>query len=189
MRRFTRPSRGKWRQASTLVAAIFILAAGAVFARARATSTADVALCSPSAVRVVATTGRTFAPGQAVVLRSRITNISSEPCSVWLGVDPGFSPSFAVTGARGTPVWDGCRYHDRPGACFHMLTARQLQPGASLGQAVVWDQGTTQTGDDRPQPVAPGTYTLATHYQNIDVEATRTFTICRSFLEICGLLG
>jgi hypothetical protein len=138
---------------------------------------------------VVASTGRNFSPGQAIVLRSRITNISSEACSVWLGVDPGFSPSFAVVGAYGNRVWDGCRYRDRPGACFHMLVARQLQPGATVIQAVVWDQGTTQPGDDRPQLVAPGTYTLATHYQNIDLQATTTFTICRSILEICGLLG
>jgi hypothetical protein len=189
MRRSKRPTWATWRQGIALAGAVFILATGAVFARARATTAADVPLCAPSAVRVAAATGRNFYPGQAIVLRSRITNISSDACSVWLGVDPGFSPSFAVSGPDGTRVWDGCRYRDRPGACFHMLVGRQLRPGATLGQSVVWDQGTTQPGDDRPQPVAPGTYTLATHYQNIDTQATTTFTICRSLLEICGLLG
>jgi len=124
-------------------------------------------LCLPSAVQISATTaGDLFNPEQPVVMTSSITNTSHTPCSVWLGLDPGFSPSFTVTNSKGDVVWDRCWIHDTPGACFMILVAHRLAPGASYSKTVTWDQRSAPDGQ-RPVPVPHGTYQFTTHYQYI----------------------
>jgi hypothetical protein len=163
--------------------------ARATTSEARATTGEPLPVCSTSAVALEATTGSTYAPGQPVVLRSTITNISDQPCVVLVGANPGFSPSFMVTDDRGQNVWDGCRYNDEPGACFHILNAHRLAPGDQFSQSVVWDQGTSNGRHEGRHLVPPGTYSLATHYQYIPAQATTTFTVCASILQLCGLFG
>jgi hypothetical protein len=70
-----------------------------------------------------------------------------------------------------------------------MLVAHPLSPGERFRQTMRWDQGTSRGGDDPPHLVLAGTYTFYTHYQNIDSQASTSFTICRSVFQLCGLLG
>jgi hypothetical protein len=140
-------------------------------------SHAAPALCASSAVHLVAKTDRpSYGPGQMVVLRSSITNVSKTACSVWLGVDPGFSPSFVVANAKGKEVWDRCDVDDQPGACSTLLMAHRLGPGQAMHFRAHWDQGSA-TGSNSPHRVRPGTYTFVTHYQNIPGIASRQFRI------------
>jgi hypothetical protein len=135
------------------------------------------ALCAPSAVKITATTNRTaFSPGQTVRLTSTITNISNTPCSAWLGLDPGFSPSFTVLNAHKKEVWDRCWVNDHPGACFEILYQRRLNPGGSYHAVAKWDQASAR-GSGSPRRVHPGTYTFWTHFQNIPGVAKVRFSI------------
>jgi len=141
-----------------------------------ATPAAKPALCAASAVEITATTNRTaYSPGQLVTLMSKITNVSQTPCSVWLGLDPGFSPSFVVANAKGHEVWDRCWVDDQPGACFEILYQHRLNPGRSYHTVAHWDQG-SGTGSTPPRRVPPGTYTFFTYYQYI-AGAQVAFTI------------
>jgi hypothetical protein len=173
------------RQAGTLVAAgacglaLSGPAAGASTGNG-STSGSAPALCPASAVHIRATTNHpTYVSGQKVVLRSSVTNVSSAPCSVWLGLDPGFSPSFVVGNAKGHEVWERCDINDEPGACFDILVAHRLNPGRSYHEKATWDQGSAR-GNHAPKPVHPGTYTFVTHYQNIVGIASRQFTITKA---------
>jgi len=137
------------------------------------------ALCAASAVRVTATTNRTaYAPGQLVRMKSSITNVSGTPCSVWLGLDPGFSPVFIVINAMKKEVWDRCWVDDHPGACFEILYQHRLGPGRSYHTIAVWDQGST-TGSQPPRRVQPGTYTFLTYFAYISGAKVR-FHITRA---------
>jgi hypothetical protein len=102
-------------------------------------------------------------------------------------MDPGFSPSFVVSDAAGTTVWDGCRHDDGPGACYQILVAHPLAPGRSLIRSVNWDQGSREGHDDPSRRVAPGVYSLSSHYQYIASQATATFSICTWFLSCLKL--
>jgi hypothetical protein len=125
------------------------------------------ALCASSAVQVAATTNHTrYSAGQRVKMTSTITNVSSTPCSVWLGLDPGFSPSFTVVNAKHHEVWDRCWFHDQPGGCFEILYQHRLAPGASYRTSAKWDQG-SGTSSRPPHQVPPGSYTAETYYQYI----------------------
>ncbi len=125
------------------------------------------ALCAASAVHVTASTDRpSYAPGQLVRMTSTITNVSATPCSAWLGLDPGFSPSFIVVNSHKNEVWDRCWVDDHPGACFEILYQHRLNPGRSYHTVAVWDQGSAM-GTQPPQRVHPGTYTCLTYYQYI----------------------
>jgi hypothetical protein len=179
-----------WYRIVTVALVLLLFGGAAVLSRpARATTTEPLPVCSASAVTLQAMTAPTYFPGQSVILRSSITNISGQPCAVLVGADPGFSPSFVVTDAHGQNVWDGCRSNDEPGACFHILTARRLAPGDHFSQATVWDQGTSHGRHEGRHLVPPGTYSLSTHYQYIPAQATTSFTVCASILQLCGLLG
>lgn len=128
-------------------------------------------------MKISATTnGTTFSPGQTVKLTSTITNISKTPCSAWLGLDPGFSPSFTVLNAHKKEVWDRCWVNDQPGACFEILYQRRLNPGRSYRAVAKWDQGSTR-GSRPPRRVHPGRYTFWTHFQNIPGVAKVRFAI------------
>jgi hypothetical protein len=135
------------------------------------------ALCAASAVRVAATTNRhAYGPDRLVRLTSTITNVSKTACSVWLGLDPGFSPAFLVANTKRTEVWDRCWVDDHPGACFEILYQHRLDPGHSYHADAVWDQGTA-TGTQPPQRVRPGPYIFVTFFQNIAHTAKVRFTI------------
>jgi hypothetical protein len=134
-------------------------------------------LCAAAAVNVGAATDRhAYSPGQPVVMTSFITNISKAACSVWLGLDPGFSPSFVVTNSAGHEVWDRCWYHDQPGACFMILVGKTLYPGQTYATTAVWDQRSSTNGKPAAR-VPAGTYRFTTHYQYIYKNAVRTFKI------------
>lgn len=125
------------------------------------------ALCGASAVRVGAETNHSrYRPGQLVKMTSTITNVSSTPCSVWLGLDPGFSPSFIVVNAKHNEVWDRCWNHDQPGGCFEILYQHRLNPGRSYHTTATWDQG-SGTSARPPHQVPAGSYTVETYYQYI----------------------
>jgi hypothetical protein len=93
------------------------------------------------------------------------------------GTGPGYSPSFVVVDAHGSPVWDRCWIHDEPGACFTILVARTLAPGDRFSQAAVWDQRSGTGPQDPPHQVPPGIYRFRTHYQNIARAGTVAFAI------------
>jgi hypothetical protein len=159
---------------STAVLAVAVLAmvgwttisAGA--AAGAATSASKPPLCASSAVEVTATTNRSaYSPGQIVKLKSSATNVSATACSLWLGLDPGFSPSFTVTNAANKEVWDRCWDNDQPGACFEILYQKRLDPGRTYHTVAQWDQGSSTTPSQPPQRVPPGTYTFSTYYQYI----------------------
>jgi len=161
--------------ALALVAVVAISTAATVPAAA-APSAAKPALCAASAVEITATTNRSsYAPGQLVMLKSSITNVSQTPCSVWLGLDPGFSPIFVVANAKGKEVWDRCWVDDQPGACFEILYQHRLNPGRSYHTVAQWDQG-SGTASRPPRRVRPGTYTYFTYFGYI-AGAQVTFTI------------
>jgi hypothetical protein len=135
------------------------------------------ALCTASAVRVTATTNRPrFLPGQVVMMKSSITNVSTTACSVWLGLDPGFSPAFIVLNADRKEVWDRCWDDDKPGACFEILYQRGLHPGQTYHTIARWDQGSS-TGSQPPQRVPPGRYTFLTYFGYINHVARAHITI------------
>jgi hypothetical protein len=133
-----------------------------------ATAASKPPLCAPSAVEVTATTNRSaYSPGQIVKLKSSATNVSATACSLWLGLDPGFSPSFTVTNAANQEVWDRCWDNDVPGACFEILYQKRLDPGRTYHTVAQWDQGSSTTASQPPKRVPPGTYTFSTYYQYI----------------------
>ena len=137
------------------------------------------ALCAASAVHVAITTNRTaYAAGQLVRMKSSITNVSKTPCSVWLGLDPGFSPSFLVTNAKKKEVWDRCWVDDRSFGCSEVLYQDRLGPGQSYHTIAEWDQG-SGTQPHPPERVHPGTYTVVTYYQDIARTAKVRFKISR----------
>jgi hypothetical protein len=133
-------------------------------------------ICAATAVRInAATSSPSYRPGQRVTMTSSITNISTRACSVWLGLDKGYSPSFIVTNTTGNEVWDRCWVHDQPGSCFTILVARTLVPGGRFERTVIWDQRSGLNGP--PRQVPAGKYHFSTHYQNIPVTATVAFRI------------
>jgi hypothetical protein len=134
-------------------------------------------LCAATAVRVSATTNRTsYVPGQIVKMTSSITNISKTPCSAWLGLDPGFSPSFAVVTPAKKEVWDRCWVNDHPSGCFEIVYQHRLDPGRSYHAVALWDQG-SGTVSVPPQRVRPGPYVFYTFFQNIPRTAKVRFTL------------
>jgi len=118
-------------------------------------------------VKIKASTdAKYYGVGEKVLITSTITNTSTTSCSVWLGKDPGFSPSFVVTNWKGVVVWDRCDHRDGFGACFYVLLQHPLKPGASYSETAVWDQGSRPHGT-KPVRVPPGPYRFTTHYQYI----------------------
>ncbi len=132
--------------------------------------------CTPSQVHIQASTSHgAYPPGQTVTMTSSIKNVSDTTCTIYLGADPGFSPSFAVTNNHGTLVWDRCWLNDEPGACATVLRAHSLRPGRRFQQRATWDQRSGPDGGPVVQ-VPPGEYTFTTHYQYIGTAST-TFDI------------
>jgi hypothetical protein len=111
-----------------------------------------------------------------VTLTSTITNISKTPCSAWLGLDPGFSPSFAVVTPSKKEVWDRCWVDDHPSGCFEVLYQHRLDPGRSYHAVARWDQG-SGTVSVPPTRVPPGAYVFYTFFQNIAQTAKVRFKI------------
>jgi hypothetical protein len=144
---------------------------------AGAAADAKPALCAASAVRVTATTNRHgYLPAQMVVMTSSATNVSDTACSLYLGLDPGFSPAFIVMNGDKTEVWDRCWVDDHPGGCFEILYQHVLQPGRTYHTTATWDQGSS-TGTQPPERVPPGTYTFLTYFGYIDHLARAHFEI------------
>lgn len=134
-------------------------------------------LCARSAVRITARTDhRGFGPGQLVVMTSAVQNTSAKACELWLGHEPGFSPSFVVTRPSGAVAWDRCWGGDQPGrGCSMILYRRLLKPGATYSQLASWDQRYAPHGR-QPARVPAGRYTFSTDYQYIGGAAT-TFAV------------
>ncbi len=180
-------SRNRWtvglHAGGAAVAALILLGlatptGAAASAHRRVASHAEPALCAASAVVVSARTDRhSYPPSVTVKMTSVITDVSSTSCSVWLGHDPGFSPSFIVENARDKVVWDRCWVDDRPFGCSEILYQYPLAPGQSYRDVARWDQGST-SGSAPPRRVHPGTYVFVTHYQAI-ATAEVSFVISR----------
>jgi hypothetical protein len=168
--------------AAIALIALVLVVPGATFAATgtpRLIEKSAAPLCKPSAVQVTATTSApTYSLGHHVVLISSISNASKKRCSVWLGKDPGFSPSFTVVSSKGRVVWNRCWTDDQPGACFEILHARTLDPGATYSQKASWDQRSAPDGDT-PVPVPRGTYDFSTDFQYIG-EADVPFVLVRA---------
>jgi len=131
-------------------------------------------LCRASAVRIAASANRTsYGPGQIVVMRSSITNMSSSSCTLWLGE---ISPTMVVTNNRGVDVWDQCRAHDQPGACNLVLVVHELNPGQSYVRTAHWDQA-SGTSTTPPVRVPAGTYRFSTHFDGIAGTASVKFVL------------
>ncbi len=174
------------RRRRSMLAAAMALFAGwlvvtvglAVASAASDTTRADTAppQCALNEVDIKASTDHpVYPPGRPVTMTSSITNISDATCTIYLGYDPGFSPSFTVTNANGSVVWDRCWLNDEPGACFMLLKAHELRPGHHYQQKVSWDQRSGPDGGPVVQ-VPQGQYTFTTHYQYIGTAST-TFDI------------
>jgi hypothetical protein len=162
---------------ATLIVVGLVVSTIGIAPGAGAASDGKPALCAASAVRVAATTNRHgYLPGQMVVMTSSATNVSDAACSLYLGLDPGFSPAFIVVNAGKTEVWDRCWSDDRPGACFEILYQHVLQPGRTYHTKATWDQGSS-TGTQPPERVPPGTYTFLTYFGYIDHLARAHFQI------------
>jgi len=132
--------------------------------------------CGPGAVHIVASTDHpAYPPGRTITMTSSITNVSNATCTIYLGYDPGFSPSFTVTKTNGTVVWDRCWLNDEPAACFTALRAHALRPGRRYEQKATWDQRSGPDGGPVVQ-VPQGQYTFTTSYQYIG-SASTTFLI------------
>ncbi len=132
--------------------------------------------CSPDQVAILASTNHgAYPPGRTVTMTSSITNVSSASCTIYLGYDPGFSPSFTVTNSGGTVVWDRCWLNDEPGACSTTLKGYTLRPGKRFHQKATWDQKSGPDGGPVVQ-VPQGQYTFTTVYQYIGTAST-TFDI------------
>ncbi len=135
------------------------------------------AMCTPSQVRVGASTNHTaYPPGQSIVMTSSITNISDSACSIALGFQHGSSPAFLVDNSSGTQVWSRCWINDEPGACSQVFHAHTLRPGHSYKQKATWDQKSGPDGGPVVQ-VPQGQYTYTTFYAFFPYEPSVTFAI------------
>lgn len=133
--------------------------------------------CSSSDVVIAAKTNhKAYPPGETVVMTSSIKNVSSGPCSIYLGLDPGYSPVFNVTNAQGKTVWDRCWLNDEPGACFEIVKSHNLQPGHTYKQTASWDQRSGPDGGPVVQ-VPQGVYTFTTAYLGQEQIASVDFDI------------
>lgn len=179
--------RRAWRRSALLTAATFlgtflgVAAVGAIGAPGAGAAThpgrdAAPPQCTPAQVRITAATDHgAYPPHTTITMTSSIKNVSGSSCTVYLGLDPGFSPSFTVSNSAGTVVWDRCWTGDEPGACFEILEPKVLRPGHRFHQAATWDQGSGPDGGPVVQ-VPQGEYTFTTHYQYIGTART-TFDV------------
>jgi hypothetical protein len=133
--------------------------------------------CSDAAVRIGATTNHgAYPPGMTIKMTSSITNVSDAACTIYLGLDPGYSPVFNVTDAKGKTVWNRCWTNDEPGACFEIVKAHTLAPGKTFKQHATWDQRSGPDGGPVVQ-VPQGQYTFTTAYFGLSGMASTTFDI------------
>lgn len=145
-----------------------------VAAAPSASGAGSPALCARSAVRISAATDRrAFGPHQMVIMTSSVTNRSGKACDIWLGQDPGYSPSFVVTRPNGAVAWDRCWGADHPGrGCAMVLYQKTLAPGATYSQQAAWNQRYAPPGHTQAR-VPPGTYRFVTFYQYIGGAAAK----------------
>ena len=134
-------------------------------------------MCTPSQVRGDASTNHAaYPPGETIVMKSSITNISGSACSIALGFQPGSSPAFLVENSSGTQVWSRCWIHDEPGACSQVFHAQTLRSGRTYEQKATWDQKSGPDGGPVVQ-VPQGQYTYTTFYAFLPFEPSVTFDI------------
>jgi hypothetical protein len=146
-------------------------------ARSATSPESQAPMCSPSDVRVDASTNHSaYPPGEPVVMRSSITNTSDAPCVVAIGFQPGSSPAFLVQNSAGKQVWSRCWNHDEPSACSQVFYARRLRPGQTYSQKATWDQKSGPDGGPVVQ-VPQGQYSYTTFYAFLPFEPSVTFDI------------
>ncbi len=135
------------------------------------------AACSPEDVLITASTNhRSYPPGENVVMTSAVTNESAASCVIYLGLDPGFSPVFNVTNAKGKTVWDRCWRNDEPAACFEIVKAHTLRAGKTYRQQATWDQRSGPDGGPVRQ-VPQGVYTFTTAFAGLPQAPSADFDI------------
>lgn len=140
-------------------------------------SKATLPMCTPSQVRVKASTNHAaYPPGELIVMKSSITNISDSACSIALGFQPGSSPAFLVDNSSGTQVWNRCWIDDQPGACSQVFHPHTLGSGDTYTQKARWDQKSGPDGGPVVQ-VPQGQYTYTTFYAFLPYEPSVTFDI------------
>jgi hypothetical protein len=134
-------------------------------------------MCTPSQVREDASTNHAaYPPGEMIVMKSSITNISGSACAIALGFQPGSSPAFLVANSSGTQVWSRCWIHDEPGACSQVFHTHTLRSGRTYEQKATWDQKSGPDGGPVVQ-VPQGQYTYSTFYAFLPYEPSATFDI------------
>src|SRR5665213_856984 len=137
------PPRFSRRAGATLVAVIFLCAAGLVAPVPGTTPNANassmgIPSCSTSELNEMTSTSlHSYGPRVMVVMRLSIRNMSSTTCNVAIGPS---SPLISVTNSVGVVVWNSCYTNDRHGACALYLVAQTLNPGATYTKTVAWDQ-------------------------------------------------
>jgi hypothetical protein len=133
--------------------------------------------CTAADVHMAASTNHSaYPPGKTVVMTSSVTNVSRAACLIDLGADPGLSPVFNVTNAKGITVWNRCWVDDEPGACFEIVFAHVLNPGKTYSQRASWNQRSGPDGGPVKQ-VPPGKYTFTTAYVNLPQTPSAKFGI------------
>jgi hypothetical protein len=133
--------------------------------------------CTAADVHVAASTSHSAYPlGETVVMTSSVKNMSLAACGIYLGVDPGYSPAFNVTNAKGEIVWNGCWVNDEPGACFDIVVVHVLSPGKTYSQQASWNQRSGPDGGPVKQ-VPPGKYTFTTAYVGLPQAPSAKFRI------------
>jgi hypothetical protein len=133
--------------------------------------------CTDGQIRIRADTDHdAYPPGHSVIMTSSIRNVSHSSCTIYLGVVPGWSPTFTVTNTGGMVVWDRCWVNDQPGACATLLRSHTLHPGQRYQQEATWDQRSGADGQS-PRQVPQGLYTFSTHFRYMTGTASATFDI------------
>ncbi len=134
-------------------------------------------MCTPSQVRERASTNHAaYPPGELIVMKSSITNISDSACSIALGAQAGSSPAFLVDNSSGNQVWNRCWIDDEPAACSQVFRAHALPSGHTYEQKATWDQKSGPDGGPVVQ-VPQGRYTYTTFYAFLPFEPSVTFDI------------
>ena len=149
---------------------VTVTSASSASAASAPAASSTASRCTPSEVTATASTDRpAYRPGDAVTLRTTLTNHSAQPCT--LTVSP-HDPAFAVTGGGGE-VWRTCG----PGQSCPLYERLVVIPaGGANTESTSWNQHTCDQSSCGGPQAPPGAYRETATWGDLS-SATAPFTV------------